>query len=402
MGASGWSQPWSIEIRDTEISGEIFSVINNASSLEYLDLRRNEFNGSLPDFTDYTLLSELKLQGNNFEGGVPESIGLLTNLIDIDLSENNLSGSLPSSMANLTQLQYFNISDNNFSGSFPDFISSWQDIQVIIAANNNFTGTIDDDWSELTQIIGVVFSNNNLEGAFPQINSSDLTALYIEGNNFTSLPTFPNFNFSDNPELLLQNNKLTFADLEQFIDPSLIDGDNFFYAPQQVLGEPLIEYILEGESYVLDANPIAGTSLSYQWYKDDVAVTDSTNATYTILNFSQTNEGTYRVEATSSLLPSLTSVGPDITLILNDFLVDPQDSLALVAFYNATDGPNWTNNTNWLTGNVEDWFGVNVTDGRVNLLEMQFNNVTGQLPEEIGELDALTVLILANKSSAVG
>jgi len=31
------------------------------------------------------------------------------------------------------------------------------------------------------------------------------------------------------------------------------------------------------------------------------------------------------------------------------------DSLALVALYNSTDGPNWTDNTNWLTAPVSQW-----------------------------------------------
>ena len=44
------------------------------------------------------------------------------------------------------------------------------------------------------------------------------------------------------------------------------------------------------------------------------------------------------------------------------------DSLALVALYNSTDGSNWTNNTNWLTGNVDTWFGVTVSGNRVTEL----------------------------------
>ena len=35
-----------------------------------------------------------------------------------------------------------------------------------------------------------------------------------------------------------------------------------------------------------------------------------------------------------------------------------QDSLALVALYNSTDGPNWTNDANWLTGSVTTWYGI--------------------------------------------
>ena len=42
-----------------------------------------------------------------------------------------------------------------------------------------------------------------------------------------------------------------------------------------------------------------------------------------------------------------------------------QDSLALVALYTATDGDNWTNNTNWLTGPVSTWLGVTVENGRL-------------------------------------
>ena len=39
------------------------------------------------------------------------------------------------------------------------------------------------------------------------------------------------------------------------------------------------------------------------------------------------------------------------------------DRAVLVALYNATDGANWTNNTNWLTNEaISEWRGV-VTDG---------------------------------------
>ena len=64
-----------------------------------------------------------------------------------------------------------------------------------------------------------------------------------------------------------------------------------------------------------------------------------------------------------------------------DYRLAEQDSLALVAFYHATDGPNWTSNregfsradlstewqavyeggfNNWFDGPAKDWFGVRV------------------------------------------
>ncbi len=70
------------------------------------------------------------------------------------------------------------------------------------------------------------------------------------------------------------------------------------------------------------------------------------------------------------------------------------DSLALVALYNATDGPNWSYSYNWLTGPVATWYGVTVSDLRVRELNLLGNNLAGPLPPEIGALTALKYLIL--------
>jgi Leucine-rich repeat (LRR) protein len=74
-----------------------------------------------------------------------------------------------------------------------------------------------------------------------------------------------------------------------------------------------------------------------------------------------------------------------------------QDSLALVAIYNATNGPNWGNKTNWLTGNVQTWYGVTMNmDGRVTGLNLAANRLNGYVPAEIGNITELKKLILGN------
>jgi len=71
-----------------------------------------------------------------------------------------------------------------------------------------------------------------------------------------------------------------------------------------------------------------------------------------------------------------------------------QDSLALVALYDSTDGANWTDNTNWLTRSVSTWFGITVSDGRVTGVILRSNNLVGTIPAEIGNLTELTILDL--------
>ncbi len=72
------------------------------------------------------------------------------------------------------------------------------------------------------------------------------------------------------------------------------------------------------------------------------------------------------------------------------------DRGVLIRFYHATDGPNWADNTNWLTSApLESWHGVTVrTRGRVIGLRLDENGLTGEIPPELGDLDSLRYLDL--------
>ena len=69
----------------------------------------------------------------------------------------------------------------------------------------------------------------------------------------------------------------------------------------------------------------------------------------------------------------------------------------LEALYRATDGPNWTDNTGWLTDRpLRDWYGVETdTGGRVLTLSLEENELDGTIPPEIGGLTSLTFLRLS-------
>ena len=73
------------------------------------------------------------------------------------------------------------------------------------------------------------------------------------------------------------------------------------------------------------------------------------------------------------------------------------ERVALVALYNATGGPNWTNNANWVSSQpVGLWHGV-TTDpsGRVVGLSLHENGLSGEIPTELGNLASLTWLSLS-------
>ena len=90
------------------------------------------------------------------------------------------------------------------------------------------------------------------------------------------------------------------------------------------------------------------------------------------------------------------------------------DRAALVAFYNATGGPNWTDSTNWLSSEpLGEWYGVETDgDGRVTGLrlgdwdhtlgEYVGNGLSGSLPPELGTLSSLGFLQIEGNTGLTG
>ena len=77
----------------------------------------------------------------------------------------------------------------------------------------------------------------------------------------------------------------------------------------------------------------------------------------------------------------------------------PVDKPVLDTFYEDTDGPNWTDDTGWLShAPLDDWHGVDTdtgADGRVTVLELPSNSLSGAIPTVVGDLTGLEVLDLS-------
>lgn len=97
--------------------------------------------------------------------------------------------------------------------------------------------------------------------------------------------------------------------------------------------------------------------------------------------------GTYyfRVTALDNVLNESSPAAANVNLSLR-----MNDSLALVEFYDSTGGANWTNQTNWKTGNpLDTWYGLTLSNDRVTAIELVDNGLTGSIPSGIGALNML-------------
>lgn len=137
--------------------------------------------------------------------------------------------------------------------------------------------------------------------------------------------------------------------------------------------------------------------LGYNVYRDN----DQINAT-TVLSTSYLDEnllnGIYEYYVTALYDEGESDPSNTVQVIIDQPGILESDSLALVDLYNSCDGANWNYNENWLTGPVNEWWGITTTGVRVTKLGLGNIGVSGDLPESLGDLTALDDLYLSSNN----
>ncbi|CAO2037202.1 unnamed protein product [Urochloa humidicola] len=174
------------------LSGPLPDELFNVTSLEYLSFPNNALEGTLDGKQIINLrnLVHLDLGGNRLNGKIPDSIGELKRMEELHLNHNNMSGELPSTLANCTNLITIDLKGNNFSGELHQVnFFNLRNLKTLDLLYNNFIGTIPESIYSCSKLVALWLSNNNFYGQLsPRIGDLKyLVFLSLVSNNFTSI-----------------------------------------------------------------------------------------------------------------------------------------------------------------------------------------------------------------------
>jgi Leucine-rich repeat (LRR) protein len=199
----------SLHMNNNKLVGGFPMLSTNWTSLITLDLGQNYFFGEIPAWIGsiFPILNFLRLRSNQFNGTIPNSLTELNNLQLLDLSNNNLTGPIPhifsglSSMAvkNSSNVSYVDIDwsykekiDITWKGGVYTFQSTIALLIGIDLSSNSLLGEVPEDLMKLQGLVSLNLSSNHLSGMIPY-NIGNLTWLEIldlSTNHFSgTIPT---------------------------------------------------------------------------------------------------------------------------------------------------------------------------------------------------------------------
>ena len=340
-------------------------VTNSAGRVVELDLWNNRLSGQIPSaLGGLTGLKKLSLALNTLEGAIPSALGGLTSLQFLDLSDNYLNGSIPSMLGNLTNLSSLYLYDNDLSGRIPSSLGRMSRLANLHLDENELTGGIPSSLGDLTNLKSLSLDWNDLTGGIPSVlgGLSNLELLDLGHNDLTGNIPSTLGNLALLETLILEHN-----DLSGGLPSSLADLEHLS--------------ILQ-----LSRNRRLSGPISYAFIDSNLKI--------------------LLAGGTDLCSPPDSRFGRWLASLerrdISRCPTSEEDRATLVAFYNATDGPNWssTSRINWLsTKRINEWSGVTVDGtGRVSVLEVGSGGLSGELPALLGNLANLKRLYLARNN----
>ena len=340
-----------------------------------LDLSNHRLSGAIPDLSALTYLTSLLLSANQLSGPLPD-LSALTNLTRLAIVSAQLTGPIPNLSA-LTNLRELYLSGNQLTGPIPD-LSALTNLTELYLSFNQLTGPIP-DLSALTSLTDLYLNNNQLSGRVPDLSAlTKLIDLYLLSNllsgpfpDLSALTYLTNLNLTGNQ--LCRPAGVDLSGSHAYVTDHLNSLNLPICSDAPATATPTSTATT---STLATATPTATATTSTL----ATATPTSTATTSTLSTATPTATATTSTLATATPTATASSAPP----------APAAERAALAALYNATDGDNWTRNTNWLSAApVGTWHGVFTNEfGRVKSMSLSSNGLSGSLPD----LSALTNL----------
>ncbi|KAL2485841.1 Leucine-rich repeat (LRR) family protein [Abeliophyllum distichum] len=204
-----------LDLSFNHITGSVPRSIGTLPALSNVILCHNRLSGTIPSFVSQSLIW-LDLKNNNFSGSL-SPVSLPLSLQYLSLSSNRLAGPVDRLLSHLNWLNYLDLSVNRFSSYIPGNIFTFP-ITTLQLQRNQFSGPVHP--LDQVTISSVDLSFNQLSGQISPMLST-VQNLYLNNNGFTgSVPT----NFVDRllaasiQTLYLQHNFLTGIEINPTVE----------------------------------------------------------------------------------------------------------------------------------------------------------------------------------------
>ncbi|KAK3423805.1 hypothetical protein EUGRSUZ_F00570 [Eucalyptus grandis] len=155
-----------LDLSNNHIEDTFSRSLGTLLKLKVLILRSNNFKDLLdiPKGVHIFLkLHILDLSNNNFSD-IPEAFGHLCSLIGLNLSHNHLTGSIPLTLGNLTKLEWLDLSSNKLRGGIPRVLRDLAFLGYLNLSKNQLIGRIPQDKQLITFSSGSFNGNLSLCG----------------------------------------------------------------------------------------------------------------------------------------------------------------------------------------------------------------------------------------------
>ena len=423
------------------LTGPIPPDLGNLTGLENLILPLNHLNGPIPaELGNLAALKELHLYDNELSGPIPPELGGLANLERLTLFDNRLSGPIPAELGNLRALEQLHLANNELSGPIPPELGNLTSLDQLELSFNQLTDTIPSELGRLVRLYELSLEANQLTGPIPpQLASiTRLGLLFLRWNELSG-PVPPGIVRMERLRWLALEGNASLCRPGTSVFATWLEGIELQDAERLSSCNETDKTTL-GSLYLSTGG--SGWTRSDGWPAGTLdqrygVATDSVGRV-TTLDLAR-NGLSGRLPPSLGLLDRMTQLrigGNDLSGRLPSSLAglpmrelhyaDTElctpteerfqewlksipshegtgngcpplsDREVLVALYDATGGPDWRLDLNWLTdAPLEEWIGVHVDHlGRVIELDLAFQQMVGPIPAELGSLANLKELNL--------